>query len=62
MDAKQIEKIILKSTGDPTVGPIRDNAALIAEAIYRELSGESSRKPKQETRLMPKPEIPAAEQ
>lgn len=62
MTEDEIEQIILKTTGDPSVGPIRDNAALIAEAIYRELSGDKSGKNRPETRLMPKPEIPAAEQ
>lgn len=59
MNADQIEKIILKTTGDPSCGPIKDNAALIAAAIYRELSGGKAGR---ETRLAQKPEIPAAEQ
>lgn len=59
MNADQIEKIILKTTGDPSCGPIKDNAQAIAEAIYRELSGSKAGR---ETRLAQKPEIPAAEQ
>jgi hypothetical protein len=32
---KDLEKTILWSCGNPTVGPIRDNAATIAHAIHR---------------------------
>ena len=60
MTAAEIEKIILKTAGDPSVGPIKDNAKAIAEAIASALSGSTPAKP--ENRLMPKPEIPAAEQ
>jgi hypothetical protein len=60
MTPEQIQRIILKTTGDPSCGPIVDNAEAIADAIYRELSGD---KPgRKETRLAAKPEIPAAEQ
>ena len=59
MTAAELEQIILKTTGDPTVGPIKDNAKAIAEAIAAALSGPVD---KRENRLMPKPEIPAAEQ
>ena len=61
MTAAEIEKIILKTTGDPSVGPIKDNAKAIAEAIAAALSGPKPAD-KRENRLMAKPEIPAAEQ
>lgn len=62
MNAKQIEAIILEATGNPSCGPIKDNAELIAQAIEQSLNPKAEATKGRETRLATKPEIPAAEQ
>lgn len=50
----QIEKIILDCAGNPSVGPVKDIAPVIADCLAAELSPVEKKavKPKRETRVV----------
>lgn len=52
MNEAQIEKIILNTAGNPTVGAVKDLAPQIAAAIAAELEPKRESKPKRETRVV----------
>lgn len=53
-----IESTIRQAVGNPTVGPLADNAGIIADAIHQLLQPE----PAKENRIIKTKEIPAAEE
>lgn len=52
MNEAQIEKIILDTAGNPSVGAVKDLAPAIAAAIAAELEPKRESKPKRETRVV----------
>lgn len=54
----EIEAAIRESVGNPSVGPIADNAATMADAVHQLLQPEA----KKENRIVKAKEIPAAEE
>lgn len=51
MNEAQIQKIILDTAGNPSVGAVKELAPVIAAAIAAELEPKREVKPKRETRV-----------